>query len=182
MILRILPIGLLFVIAAGLARASETPPLLSTQQVARVVSLNAIQVSPSQIHFLSAVTSRHVDPALDLVSIGPWNQHTMKARLVCHDRSECLPFYVAVQVDTPSVREGWPKVLALQPQAKRPPPDCAGWSGSDAAAQRRQAPDHDTVICLENGEIGRNIRVTTRDRKQIYKAEVVSAILLKGGI
>ena len=182
MILRILHIGLLLVIAAGLARASETPPLLSTQQVARVVSLNAIQVSPSQIHFLSAVTSRHVDPALDLVSIGPWSQHTMKARLVCHDRSECLPFYVAVQVDTPNVREGWPKVLALQPQAKRPPPVVRVGAEATLLLSGDKLQITIPVICLENGEIGRNIRVTTRDRKQIYKAEVVSASLLKGGI
>ena len=182
MILRILQIVLWSTIAAAVATAAGPATLLSSQLVARVVSQNAMQVSPSQVRFLSAVTSRHENPDLDLVSIGPWGQHTMKARLVCHDRSECLPFYVAVQVDGSVFREEWAKTVPLEPPAKREPPIIR--AGAEATLVLRGEGLQITipVICLENGEIGRSIRVTTRDRKQIYKAEIVSAILLRGRI
>jgi hypothetical protein len=35
------------------------------------------------------------------------------------------------------------------------------------------------VICLEDGEPGRTIRVTALDHKQTYRAEVVDSTLLK---
>jgi hypothetical protein len=37
-----------------------------------------------------------------------------------------------------------------------------------------------SVICLESGVPGQTIRVTGKDRKLVYRAEVIDGSLLKG--
>jgi hypothetical protein len=167
-------------IAAAVTALAVTP--LLPQQVARVVSENGNRVSPRQIRFLSTVTSRHEDPVLDLVSICPWGSHAMKARLACRDHSECLPFFVAVEVDNPNIERKASGPHQERLLARRAPPILRVGTEATLMLRSESLQIAVPVICLENGEVGRSIRVTTLDRRRIYKAEVVSAKLLKGEI
>jgi flagella basal body P-ring formation protein FlgA len=39
-----------------------------------------------------------------------------------------------------------------------------------------------SVICLESGEPGKTIRVTSKDHKQVYTAEIIDGTLLRGSL
>ena len=176
---RLLVAALLSTLIAAAATALAVTPLLP-QQVARVVSRSGIPVSPGQIQFLSTVTARDPDPVLDLISIAAWGPHSMKARIGCRDHSECLPFFVAVGVDSPSIglkAAGTRRVLA-----RRTPPVLRVGAEATLVLHSEGLQVAIPVICLESGEIGQSIRVTTSDRRRIYRAEVVNAKLLKGEI
>ncbi len=159
------------------------------QQVAAALSSRSVAVSPAQVVFPSSVVARHFGPSIEVLSVENMDDARTKVKLRCRESNQCLPFYAIINWASPEEAENaalqWsglrpsmpgPAVPARQPWLVR-----AGESATlvlEGQHVRIQLP----VICLANGDAGKSIRVTTTDRKKIYRAEVVEAGVLKGGL
>ena len=160
---------------------------ISAEQVAQALSESGMQVKPADVSLGVQVVASKMDPEMYLLDIQPAtsarDRKTLWARIGCKDSGVCLPFYATV---------AWDRDLAELPKGSRPgaqqtstaevvlPP--AIHSGTHATLVI--ASDHSrltlAVVALQNGSVGEVIRVASPDHKQFYRAEVVSADLLKG--
>lgn len=165
--------------ATAVASTPMQPVAISRQQVAAAVSSMGAEVDESQVDLLASPVSRHENPALEIKSIEPWQEGRLKVRIACRERKECLPFYVGVRTtDLPAFRAS----RSVRKMAIKEPVVLRTGETATLLLQNGRVQITLPVICLENGSIGRTIRVTTRDRKQIYRAEVVTETLVKGAI
>jgi hypothetical protein len=101
----------------------------------------------------------------------------LKVELRCHDHRACLPFYVLLNAGTADA----PGPTAT-PQTLEVPVKQALMRDGDPAtlvfentALRITLP----VICLQSGNRGQKIRVSSKDRKHFFKAEIVDLGLLR---
>lgn len=168
-----------FSAAALAATVPATPVAIAREQVAAALLQHGSPVDATQIELLGAPVSRRANPPLAVTEIGTSWDGAMKARLVCRDSRDCLPFYVVVKTDDRRTFEA-SRTLATM---KEPDPIVLR-TGASATLVIQSGRVEITlpVICLENGAIGHIIRVTNRERSQIFKAQVVSDKLLKGGV
>lgn len=167
------------------AMAAPARHVLTEAQVAAAMNGAGMQIKPSQVTLFSDVVTTSTDPQLTVRSIEPQNDQRAIARLECADHAECLPFVVAIQLEKPGAAAGAapamlhsaaysaPVVVSAQPLVH---------PGSNAVLLLDSGPVHITVpvICLERGSAGETIRVSDRQRRIFYRAQVVSGNLLKG--
>jgi len=145
-----------------------------------------IAIDEEQISTLTNVVATQPTPALDVQSVSPRQSFTRGAqsivKLACRTPYACLPFYAVI--DWPAGRTPPPMALDVSTTARASAHSApvlmrAGTHATLALGDGR-ADIHVSVISLENGALGRRIRVATPNRKVTYTAEVVSADTLKG--
>lgn len=178
----------------ALAQAIPPRPVLTAAQVIAAMQDRQLPTDGVEVRLAADITSAVTRPALEIQSMVPLNAHEVRLRITCRDRSECLPFFAVAtysQAIDPTALEHDSKLRAaaatsvasttttpiapvLTPVTMR--------IGSPATLDFDEARVHVRVdvICLENGASGDRIRVTTRDHKQIYVAEILSPGNLKG--
>jgi hypothetical protein len=175
----------------GRAQSKDSYPLTS-ELVARTLSERGAPLTEGQVTLLANVVSTAPNPSLDVLAVTPlvnqWpgmsSEGRSLLRLACHQAGQCLPFYAVVIWTMPAI---------VGKQSMSPSAGAPNVALKAANAVTMRAGTHATlimdsdrshiqvaVITLENGAVGRRIRVTSPDRKQIYTGEVVSATLLKG--
>jgi hypothetical protein len=172
--------------AAFPALAAPGHYAISAEQVAATVSRMGMQVSPEQVTLLTDVVATKVSPVLTVRSIERWSDQRMMARLECENQEECLPFFVSLRVDQSGastslagMAQGSPLFTSV---AGHSPKDFVLRSGSPATLLLDSERVHITlaVVCLESGAPGQTIRVTNKDSKLVYRAQVIDGHLLKG--
>lgn len=112
-----------------------------------------------------------------------WGDHRMMVRLECESPEECVPFFVGLAVNGQEWELFNTAAAELPPLAGRSPfKSYVVHAGARATLLLDGEHVHIRipVICLENGAAGQKVRVTGRDRKQVYTAEVIDGALLKG--
>jgi hypothetical protein len=174
---------------------------LTASQVARALSERGVQTEARQVSLLASVVATEPDPALDVLSVETLgkaqspehNQIRSRVKLACRETERCLPFYAVVT---------WPEGTAwvVTIASSFSPVQRNSALGSPVAKDSSNnsevvmpvgthailvMDDHRahiqlSVISLENGIAGHQIRVASADHKQFYVGEVVSANLLKG--
>lgn len=195
------------IFAASLANAQDVPArsLLTTPQIVAAMQDRRVPTQGVQIRLAVPITSTVVHPTLEIQAIAPLNQHDVRMRVACRDRSECLPFFAiasyaeAIDLTAFGIKPGHQSAPPAQPspatkidaQTSAPPPSYQPLNQAQPSLLRSGSPatlDFDgdrvhvrvAVICLQSGTTGDTIRVTTRDHKQIYLAEIVAPNALKG--
>jgi hypothetical protein len=182
--------AILFLVIATVlpAEAASGLDAITTSQIAAAISNVGMKTSPEQVTLLTTVVARTNSPVLKVQSIEPWDEHRMKVRLECQDNNECLPFYVGVR----DKYDVLPKSVTIIPTMFRSPTSSArARTERGAFAVHNGSPavlflegDHVHiqvgVICLENGALGQTIRVSSRDHRKTYNAEVFDSGILKG--
>jgi hypothetical protein len=181
----ILPVLLLVAVTSrGLAAAGRYA--ISTEQIAATVNRFGIEVAPDQVKLLSGVVATTADPRLTVRSVHSWGSERLMARLECESREQCLPFFVGLEVvrgNGSTNATGLSKSGAeAQPSATPTAKDYVLRKGSPATLQIDSDRVHIrvSVICLENGVQGQTIRVTSKDHRIVYSAQVVDGGLLQG--
>jgi hypothetical protein len=171
---------LMAVVPVVMNRTAVCQTALSAQQVVAAIRTGGISASPDRIEFLSGTGSVSESANLQFVSVTNGNAGTVKVKLRCQDRHECLPFYVllhgadSVNGQKLGVRSG-PVIQAGSPQNVVHNGDHATLVIETADSRIKLA-----VICMESGVPGQKIRVASPDRKHFYDAEIATAGLLKG--
>jgi hypothetical protein len=171
--------------AAFPAAAASTHNAITTGQVAAAMAEAGMQISPKQVELLSDVVAATPEPALKIRSMEPWGDHRMMVRLDCAQREECLPFFVAVRFNQgdeirPIDTDQPPAFIHTRTVVSAP----TIRSGAYATLLIDGGHVHIklSVIAAENGTTGQVIRVSSKDRKQIYTAEVVNGTTLRGSL
>jgi hypothetical protein len=179
-----LMLGAAVATAAGQASPTERVAI-SAEQVAGAIAATGAAVRAGQVKFLAQVSASRADIGLEVVSVKNHDQQaTVKLR--CHNSRECLPFYVLVEGVGPVSLPVPAPVKVLPRRDGRPAAGTASLSmvrGGDRAMLVLESTDLRIslpVICLESGEQGQKIRVSSRDHKQFYEGEIVAAGFLKG--
>ena len=160
-------------------------------QASVVVALGAggIHIEPQQVELLTHVPVRQTNPDLVVAGIDALDAAHARVKLKCRDRGVCLPFFALINWDVPEEAEAtlsrWlsPPAEITSLTADRP----AAWSvrhGQIATFVIETPHVHLQlpVICLTNGRLGETVRVSTLDRKRVFRGEVVGPRMLKGGI
>jgi hypothetical protein len=159
---------------------------ISTEQIAATVSRMGVQVLPEQVTLLTDVVATKVSPALKVRSIERWSNERMMARLECENREECLPFFVGLRMGRGSTTASTGNLVEGSPLFSSGPAGSSKAfvvrSGSPATLMLDSDRVHIrlSVICLENGSPGQVIRVTGKDHRLVFTAQVIDGSLLKG--
>jgi len=183
---RILLFGMVAGVAASAVPASAARYPISRDQVAAAVSRLGMQVAPDQVTMLANVSASTSVPTLTVRSIEPWIDHRLTARIECESSGQCLPFYVSLSVAPDAAAQAAAAVAQtnLPKSSTVSSRHFAVLSGTPATLMLDGGRVHIrlSVICLESGVLGQTIRVTDRDRKKVFRAEVVDGGLLKGSL
>jgi hypothetical protein len=169
--------------AAYPAVAAQGQFAISTEQIAATVSRMGVQISPQQVTLLTDVVATKQFPLLKVRSIERWDDQRMMARMECRNQGECLPFFVGLRVnqgDAIQASGGSSQAYGTAPSL--PSRAFVVRSGSPATLLLDSDRVHIrlSVICLQNGAPGQMIRVTGKDRKLVFTAQVIDGNLLKG--
>lgn len=174
--------GLAILLAAAhvLAHASQ-PELhpISLDQVARALSHAGIEVRPEDISLAACVAASKPNPEMEVLTIEPASStrsgQTLWVRIACRPTGVCLPFYASVVWDRPLPK--LPK--AFQAEDRQSPPAIGAGTQVTMVIPSDRSLIQVAVVALQSGSVGQIIRVASPDRKQFYRAKVVSASLLK---
>jgi hypothetical protein len=173
--------ALIAAVALGLpAVAASAQNAIATEQIAAALSSAGINTTPEQVVLLTNVVATTTAPALRVESTELWGDHRIKVRLSCVRQEECLPFFVAVRGSQPQAV--FP-VLASSPATPQAKPNSPAMrAGAHAVLLLEGGHIHIQlpVVCLENGEIGQTIRVTSLNHKLTYLAQVDANLTLRG--
>ena len=142
-----------------------------------------MQIAPQQVSLLADVVASTSSPTLTVRSIKPWGNRRMMARLACESTDQCLPFLVSLEmapgVDPKSVQMSVPAV-ASPPPASLKRFAVKGGTSATLLLDSQRVHVRLSVICLESGALGQTIRVTDKDHRMVFHAQVIDAGLLQG--
>lgn len=178
--------GIVVGVAVSAAQAVAAHYPITREQVATALSRFGTQIAPEQVTMLADVVASTNAPRLTVRSIESWGNGRMTARLECESSDQCLPFFVSLNMNPDSAAQA----VAAVAQSASPatgssassPKHLIVRSGTPATLLLDSERVHIriSVICLESGALGQTIRVTDRDRKMVFRAQVVDDGLLKG--
>jgi hypothetical protein len=178
---------------------------LTASQIVSAMEDRQLPTRGVQVSLAAAMTASIEDPPLEVQAVTLLSSHQVRLRISCRDRTQCLSFFAIATypedlkpatlkptTDSPTSVVGRP-VPSASTVAEAPVNSALVKSGKSVKQPifRSGAPatlDFDEerihirieVLCLESGAVGDKIRVTSRDRKQVYVAQVVTPTLLKG--
>lgn len=174
-----------WVLAAGAASYAMAAPgryPISAEQVAATMGRMGMQIAPEQVTLLTQVVATTSAPRLRVNSVEPWSDGRLRARLECESPEQCLPFFVGLRVNGDQSQAASAQSAPAVFSISRLPKAITIRNGDEAILRLDSERVHIrlTVICLENGAQGQTIRVTSKDRKMTYRAQVVDGATLQG--
>ena len=141
-----------------------------------------IPVQPNQIELLSGASALREGATVRIVKMTDAAPGTIRVTLRCQDNHECLPFLVLVHgvapVKTKSVTSDAMTHVLPKPQQNA----VRGGDHATLVLETSNSRMSFPVICLQNGNRGQTVRVTSTDHARFYQAEVVAPGLLKGNL
>jgi hypothetical protein len=166
------------------------PYSLGAEEVTAALATRGISMQTDQVEFLAPVKSRRPEPALEVERLQAANRASLLARIRCREAGECLPFYVVLHLSDKQQSQALLERLpatASPVQAARTPTPRPNWvvrAGQRATfvLEREDVRASAPVICLQNGQQGESIRVSSLDHKRIMVGEIVAPGLLHGAL
>lgn len=167
----------------------EAPPVrsvVSASAVAEALAAAGMPVTAGRVHLPGVVTARTKAPTLKLTGAQQRAGGALAVRVACQTAGECMPFFATVDP------EGDHDVLAAF-AARRfaPAPTAAlrpGAAGITVGAlvtlqladtqMRIDLP----AVAIDTGAPGAEVRVSSLDRKHTWRAVVVDAKTVRGGL
>jgi hypothetical protein len=196
-------------IAVNIAPAQEARPRFPVGPADVITAMQRRQLPTQDVKVSIAmpITVRSANAQLEVQSVALVDSHEIRLRMSCHDRRDCLPFFATATypevVDEKALPVKHEQAAAAIPAAEEHLPH------SSAAVSEVKSTEHEAavaapilkagsaatldiegdrihiqldVICLAAGAAGDKIRVTTRDHKQVYVAQIATPTLLKGSL
>ena len=179
-----------------LAAMAASPPLtaqtvervpLTGATVAAALTGAGLPVEGSQIELPGALATTNTDPQLRVTGAELLPDGHLRVRLACRQAGECQPFMATLRSSGPEAMAG---LLALRRSLQ--PPSAAHSNGN---TDRLIAGQHATlhlesthmlitvpVVAIDSGAPGTEVRVSSLDRKQLYRAVVADASTVRGAL
>ncbi len=166
------------------ASAATTRCAIASDLIAAKMNEMGIQVSPDQIVLLTDVTATVPSPVLKVSSVEKLDHERMLVRLECEQSEQCLPFFVSIapghENDAQTTPPAGLSPVHLPARYAARPPVLRSGTPAKLLLQGEHVQITLSVICLESGAPGQTIRVTDKEHRMFYSAEVVNGALLKG--
>lgn len=182
-------------LAISPAAHAQTPRFsVTSEQVVTAMQGHAWPIEDVRVTLPTAITAAVADPRLGIETASMVTAHEARLRIVCLVPAACLPFFAsavwpesAEAVKLPSDRSTGSAARKSLPSAE----PAADTKESSPARIRAGSPvtlvlEGERIhirlqaVCLQGGGAGDKVRVTSRDHKQNYVAEIVTPTLLKG--
>ncbi len=187
----------------ALAQAAPRSPVRS-EQVLAAIQAHGWAIEGVQVVIAAPMTATVAEPALEIQSITMLTAHRVRLRMACRAHTACLPFFAIATWPERTPPESLPpelrgrsaagneplrgekQELHLQPPAVGPqrttPPTLRAGAAATLVIDAERIHIRLQVVCLDSGVPGDKVRVTTRDHKQAYTAEIVAPTTLKGSL
>lgn len=154
----------------------------------RAIGLN---VGLSQVHLPAYISSAIEAPKLGIITAEPIGTNQARLELSCSKASECLPFFATVDVKEPDIFSAEIRLKTREGPANRQPTLRNGATpanearlkvGSLATLEIRDSHIHIRlqVLTIDSGAIGQQVRVSTLDRKKVFRATVTGEDTVTG--
>jgi len=161
---------------------------VTVDRIVEAMNGMGLAIAPAQVTLLSTPIAATASPRLTVRSIERWNSQRMMIRLECEDPAQCVPFFVNVRTDPnatgakPSARNttGRPLQIESFPRPSYASPVVRQGSPATLLLEGVHIHIRLSVICLDSGSPGQTIRVTDRDHREVYTAQIIDASTLAG--
>jgi hypothetical protein len=172
----------LAVMPVAMGQTSVVRTAALAHSVADAMELTGTAVNPDQIEFLSGGSNIREGAEVRVLHATNRTDGAVKVELRCQDNQACLPFYVLVH-GLDGVNLKLPEKRAQLVTAARAPQSLIrGGDHATLILESRDSRISMPVICLQSGQRGQTIRVSSTDRKQVFAAEIVATGMLKGNL
>ena len=170
---------------------------VSSEQVLAAMRARGWEVQGVQVTMAAPMTAAVADPALAIQTITMLGTHEARLRMVCRAQAACLPFFATAVWPESTESTSLPQALMGHGAREKETLRAAEpvFAGVEPGQPKLRVGTAATllidverihirvqVVCLEGGVPGDKIRVTTRDHKQAYMAEIVTPTMLKGSL
>jgi len=183
--------------------------MVEKEQVLEALACARLPVKGVEITMAAPISASVQNAELEIKSFLPLSRRAVSLRVICKHHGDCIPFYatavwpdtVPIALDKVILRGSHTRgtfVGGRTPLAEAVktddapaglggalvPPTSSIKSGSPATLMIEDGRIHIRlrVVCLQNGNPGDKVRVTTSDHKQTYVAEVLAPNLLRGSL
>lgn len=178
-------------VAAAAPLSAQEPTTrhpLTAETVAATLAPLGLFVEAAQLELPAALTTVSAHPELRVAAAELLPEARLRVRITCAQAGDCQPFLVTVRQLSPAAG------LAALTSLDRTLLPAASFPAHNTAA-RLQAGQHATllledahmrisvpVIVIDSGEPGTEVRASSLDRKQLYRAVVADAGTLRGSL
>lgn len=173
------------VVAFAHAQASLGRFPLTSMTVTTALGAAGLNVTPSQIALPLQLTTESANPILHVTGAELVSTSRLRIRLACDSSRDCLPFFALVDIKSTN-----PGLRFISSMHSSSTPDLPIRTGTASAIQAGQhamllmEDDHMQIsvpiISIDSGAIGKEVRVSSLDRKITYQATVISGQVVRG--
>ena len=158
---------------------------LTGASVAAALAGTGMQVDASEVELPDSLTAAAGEPQLHVTGAELLPDRRLRVRLVCGQPGTCQPFFATVRSASAAGDAAWLTGLpgATSPGAPRPPnPGGRLLAGGHATLLLEDGHMRITVpvLAIDTGAPGAEVRVSSLDRKQTYRAVVADAGTVRG--
>ena len=176
------------------SRAQSPRFTVTSDQVVAAMRGKAWPVDGLQVRLPAAITTAVADPKLGIETASMLTAHQARLRIVCRVPAACLPFFATAvwpdsvePVSPPSGQSLAGRTTPVSTEPKIPTQESSPQrlrAGAPVVLMLEGERIHIRLqaISLQAGDPGENVRVSTRDRRQTYVAQIVSPTLLRGSL
>ena len=184
-------LAVLLGVAPAILGAQVSGPVrqpLSTAAVASALAPEGLNVTPAQVSLPMPLTATVAAPALHIAAAELLPGGRLQLRLTCRNPAECLPFHATVDLHASGTAIA--SLASLHTSPAPGPSTTLPDSGSSLRIGSRatlflegghthiQLP----VISLDGGTPGTEIRVSSLDRKTVYRGVIVDRDTIRGDL
>jgi len=162
---------------------ASAPVVIGADRVTKALSEAGLKVDLSQVELPVSVPAADSNVLLRVQTWRKLDDKTIWVRLMCQRPKDCLPFFILLHSSDRQFFMHLPEASGSEPlgaphRKLREPLLVRAGSRATLVLQRGMARITTPVTCLENGSLGRRIRVKNVTTKQVYSAEVVDRGIL----
>lgn len=160
---------------------------LNSDAVVAALRVAGVSITPSQVHLPVQITVNSPRPMLIVSGAELLADGRMRVRLVCNPAHECIPFFASIDLG-----QGNRALKAVASLSSSSHPDLPISTAGRPALRPGEhtvllmEDDHMRialpVISIDSGAIGSEVRVSSLDRKRVYRGVVLSSQAVQGDV
>ena len=182
-------LAVFLVTAAALSRAQAPLPRfpLTSTLVSAALEVAGLRVTPAQIVLPLQLATESEHPVLHVIGAELVSGSRLRIRLACNSNRDCQPFFALVERSSTDPALNF---MASLPSSSAPDlPIRTGTAPGIRAGQHAtllMEDDHMRIsvpiISIDSGAVGKEVRVSSLDRKTTYQATVLGPQMVRGSL
>lgn len=167
---------------------------ISRSDIAKLLAVVGVSVEASQVNIPAGMSAASISPKLEIVTVQPIGNDQIRLQLRCPTVAECLPFFGTLDVKEPNLISAEIRLKSGQAIAADRQMAIKGGEVPVSQPQIRVGSHvvlimqdghmniHLQVLAIDAGVLGEQVRVSTLDRKKVFRATVAGEGVVTGAI